>query len=155
MAKQKTPPSRQRYEEANPSLTVRVPAAVKTRVGELARAQGLSVSEWVQAAAAGHEADPVEAYRRGRGEGYAEGERAGQAEGRRAGIAVGAQAGLRVGILLDCLAREGGRSYHAPTVAKSLLADVEQVQIALAAATEFGKEVEFRRYLNRLAKPGR
>ena len=69
-------PSRQRYEAEHPSLTVRVPAEVKARIAEAAKAEGLSVSEWVQAMAAGHAADATAAYRRGLDAGREQGETA-------------------------------------------------------------------------------
>ena len=64
-AKRQKAPSRQRYEAEHPSLTVRVPAEVKAKITEAAKAEGLSVSEWVQAMAAGHAPDATAAYRRG------------------------------------------------------------------------------------------
>ena len=155
MAKRKVPPARLRYEAAHPSLTVRVPAAVKARIGELAKAEGLSVSEWVQAVAAEHQTDPAEAYRRGHDEGYAKGREAGRAEGFVQGRRMGADAGIRAGILLDCLAREDGRQYLAATVAKNLAADDDRLATALAAAGRFGKEAELRRYVARLTRTGR
>lgn len=150
MPKRKAPPSRQRYEQGHPSLTVRLPAAVKERVAELARAQGLSVSEWVQAAAAEHEADPADAYRRGRDDGYADGHKAGAAEGRRAGLAVGARAGARTGILLDVLARKDGREFDVTAVAHKLAADEEGLQIAAAVARQYGEEASLSRFMARL-----
>lgn len=150
MPKRKTPPSRQRYEAAHPSLTVRVPAAVKARVGALARAQELSVSEWVQAAAAEHEWDPADAYRRGRDEGYADGHKAGAAEGRRAGLMVGARAGARAGILLDVLVRKDGREFDVAALADKLAADDEGPQIATAVARQYGEEASLRRFMARL-----
>lgn len=59
------PPARLRYEAEHPSLTVRVRAEVKAKVLGAAQAEGLSVSEWVQAMAAGHAAKAADAYRRG------------------------------------------------------------------------------------------
>jgi hypothetical protein len=70
------PPSRTRYETEHPSLTVRVPAEVKAQVLAAARAEDLSVSEWVQAMAAGHAADAGRAYARGLAEGRAQGRKA-------------------------------------------------------------------------------
>lgn len=155
MAKRTVAPSRRRYEAAHPSLTVRVPTAVKARVAELAKAEGLSVSEWVQAVAAGHEADPAEAYRRGHDEGFAKGREGGMAEGLVQGRRMGADADIRAGILLDCLAREGGRQYHAAIVAKNLTADDDRLATAFAAAGRFGKEADLRRYVARLTRTGR
>ena len=67
------PPSRTRYESEHPSLTVRIPAEVKTQVLAAARAEDLSVSEWVQAMAAGHAADAGRAYERGLSQGREQG----------------------------------------------------------------------------------
>ena len=64
MAKRKAP-SRARYEAEHPSLTVRVPVEVEAQVQAAAQAQGLSVSEWVQALAAGHTAKLSQAYHNG------------------------------------------------------------------------------------------
>ena len=70
------PPSRLRYEAEHPSLTVRVPAEVKVSVLTAAAAEGLSVSEWVQAMATGHARDAAKAYERGLAEGRIQGRKA-------------------------------------------------------------------------------
>jgi hypothetical protein len=70
------PPSRIRYETEHPSITVRIPAEVKAQVLAAAQAEDLSVSEWVQAMAAGHAADAGRAYERGLAEGQAQGRKA-------------------------------------------------------------------------------
>ena len=70
------PPSRIRYETEHPSITVRIPAEVKAQVLAAAKAEDLSVSEWVQAMAAGHAADAGRAYDRGLAAGRAQGRKA-------------------------------------------------------------------------------
>ena len=108
------PPSRLRYEAEHPSLTVRIPAEVKAAVLVAAQAEDLSVSEWVQAMAAGHAAKAADAYRRGR----AEGEQA-------AGIA-----GFRAGLLTSAFAADHGRHYAPETVAQRLLGQPGHAAIA-------------------------
>ncbi len=108
------PPSRLRYEVEHPSLTVRIPADVKAKVLAAAQAEDLSVSEWVQAMAAGHAAKAADAYQRGR----AEGEQ------------VGGSAGFRAGLLASTFAAEHGQHYASETVAQRLLGQPGQAAIA-------------------------
>lgn len=121
MSNRKVPPSRRRYEEAHPSLTVRVPAEVKVKVQACARAEGLSVSEWVQAQAAGHNADAAETYRRGLEEGERSGEARGYAKGLREGGRQGRIAGYRAGILAYGLNLKSGRAFNIATIARHVL----------------------------------
>ena len=124
------PPSRVRYEAEHPSLTVRVPAEVKAKVLAAAKAEGLSVSEWVQAMAAGHAAKAAEAYRRGQEAGRRQGEAEGYERGRAAGQELGGSAGFRAGVLTALFAAEQGRSYSAPTIAARLAEQPDQLAIA-------------------------
>lgn len=115
MTRRKVPPSRMRYEASHPSLTVRLPAEVKVKVQEAARAEGLSVSEWVQATAAGHTAEIAGAYRRGQEEGERAGEVRGYARGLDAGRRAGELAGYRAGLLAYGLALERGGAFASPS----------------------------------------
>ena len=80
-------PSRIRYEAEHPSLTVRIPGEVKAKIMATAQAEGLSVSEWVQAVAAGHATDAADAYARA--------------------LAVGRLQGLTAQAIMDAAAAEG------------------------------------------------
>ena len=124
------PPSRLRYEKEHPSLTVRVPAAVKAAELAAAQAEDPSVSEWVQAMAAGHAAKAADAYRRGQEVGKTEGEAAGYQRGRAEGEQVAGKAGFRAGVLASSFAAEDGRSYDPATLARRLLEDPDQRTIA-------------------------
>ena len=115
------PPSRLRYEAEHPSLTVRVPAEVKSAVLAAAQAEDLSVSEWVAAMAAGHAAKAADAYRRGQDAGRQEGDAAGYQRGRAEGEQVADLAGFRAGLLASVFAADHGRHYDASTVAQRLL----------------------------------
>lgn len=116
-------PSRVRYEAAHPSLTVRVPAEVKAQVQAAAAAEGLSVSEWVQAMAASHTPDVTAAYEKGRAAGHKEGDAAGYPRGRAEGEAAAGVAGFRAGLLTSCFAADHDRAYDAATVAQRVIAD--------------------------------
>jgi len=65
MIKHSKPPARQRYEAAHPTLTVWIPADVKTAIVLAAHAEGLSIGEWLQAQVAAHVTDVATAYQRG------------------------------------------------------------------------------------------
>lgn len=119
-------PSRVRYETAHPSLTVRVPAAVKAQVQAAAAAEGLSVSEWVQAMAASHTPDVTAAYEQGRAAGRTEGEAAGYQRGRTEGEQVGGLAGFRAGLLASLFAAAHDRGYDATTIAQRVVENSEQ-----------------------------
>ena len=129
MARRK-PPSRLRYEAEHPSLTVRIPAEVKAKVLTAADAEGLSVSEWVQAMASGHAAEAADAYRRGQDVGRQESDAAGYQRGRAEGEQVAGQAGFRAGLLAHAFAAEHGRSYNAATIAQRLAEHADQRAIA-------------------------
>jgi flagellar biosynthesis/type III secretory pathway protein FliH len=120
------PPSRRRYEAAHPSLTVRVPAAVKAQVQAAAAAEGLSVSEWVQAMAAGHTPDVTAAYEKGRAVGQQAGAAAGYQRGRLEGEPITSIAGFRAGLLASLFAADHDRAYDAATVAQRVVADPAQ-----------------------------
>ena len=124
------PPSRLRYEAEHPSLTVRVPAEVKAKVLAAAQAEGLSVSEWVQAMAAGHAAKAADAYRRGEDAGREKGEAEGYQRGRAEGEQLGGIAGFRAGLLTSIFAAEHGRQYNATTIAQRLAEHPDQRAIA-------------------------
>lgn len=119
-------PSRVRYETAHPSLTVRVPAAVKAQVQAAAAAEGLSLSEWVQAMAASHTPDVTAAYEQGRAAGRTEGEAAGYQRGRTEGEQVGGLAGFRSGLLASLFAAAHDRGYDATTIAQRVIEDPVQ-----------------------------
>ncbi len=95
------PPSRLRYEAEHPSLTVRVSMETKTKVLAAAKAQGLSVSEWVQAMAAGQPARAADAYRRGQEDGRKAGEASGYLRGQAEGLAAGRRQGRKAQAILD------------------------------------------------------
>ena len=124
------PPSRLRYEAAHPSLTVRIPAEVKAAVLAAAQAEDLSVSEWVQAVAAGHAAEAADAYRRGVEAGLQEGEATGYQRGRAEGEQLAGAAGFGAGLLASIFAAEHGRHYNATTVAQRLARHPDQRRIA-------------------------
>lgn len=96
MAKRKVPPSRTRYEAAHPTLTVRIPVAVKTTIQQAAAANGLSVSEWLQAQVAGHVTKTAQAYQQG--------------------VQHGQQSGVYAGWLMAMWAQEKGLSFNPPAI---------------------------------------
>ena len=120
------PPSRLRYEAEHPSLTVRVPAEVKAKVLAAAQAEGLSVSEWVQAMAAGHAAKAADAYRRGEDAGREKGEAEGYQRGRAEGEHLGGIAGFRAGLLTSIFAAEHARSYNGAAIVQRLTEHPDQ-----------------------------
>jgi hypothetical protein len=124
------PPSRLRYEAEHPSLTVRIPAEVKAKVLAAAQAEGLSVSEWVQAMAAGHAAKAADAYRRGHDAGREEGDAEGYRRGRAEGEQLGGVAGFRAGLLTSIFAAAHGRSYDPATIARRLAQHPDQRAVA-------------------------
>ena len=124
------PPSRLRYEAEHPSLTVRVPVEVKAAILAAAQAEDLSVSEWVQAMAAGHAAKAADAYRRGQDAGRKEGEGAGYQRGRADGEQVAGFAGFRAGVLASRFAADHGRSYNPATIVQRFLEHPDQRAIA-------------------------
>jgi len=124
------PPSRLRYEAEHPSLTVRIPAEVKVAVVAAAQAEGLSVSDWVQAMSSGHAAKAADAYRRGQDAGRQEGDAAGYQRGRAEGEQVAGLAGFRAGLLASGFAADQGSHYDASTVAQRLVEHPEQRAIA-------------------------
>lgn len=102
MTKRKIPPARQRYEAAHPTLTVRIPAEVRTTLQQAAEAEGLSVSEWLQAQVAGHVSDVAQAYQ--------------------SGIDHGRRAGMYAGLLMALWAQQNGQ-HHDPVRIVRYLAD--------------------------------
>ena len=130
MSKRKISPRRQEYEAEFPTVTGRIPAAVKEKLAEILRAEDLNFSEWVQARVAGSGAQATAAYRRGRTEGQKAGEAAGYQRGRAEGEQVAGQAGFRAGLLASIFADEHNRHYDAVTIARRLLEAPEQRAIA-------------------------
>ena len=117
------PPSRQRYEAAHPTLTARVPAAVKARLQAALAAEGLTFSEWIQAQVAGHVGEVAAAYNAGRAVGTAAGDAAGYRRGYADGAAWAAAVGFRAGLTVATWAHARGRTYHVPTLWDRLRAD--------------------------------
>jgi hypothetical protein len=113
---------------------VRVPAEVKSKITEVANAEGLSVSEWVQAIAAGHAPDAGAAHRRGREEGHAAGRKQGDAEGYKRGMRDGRQAvrwgGFIAGLLEAHFRAERGQGIDAAGLGQHLLDHPDQQAIA-------------------------
>lgn len=130
MPKRKISPRRREYETAFPTITARIPAAVKEKLAEVLRAEDLNFSEWVQAQVAGSGAQATAAYQRGRTEGEKAGEAEGYRRGRAEGEQVGGAAGFRAGLLAHAFANEHGRRYHAATIARYLAEHPEQRAIA-------------------------
>ena len=124
------PPSRLRYEAEHPSLTVRIPAEVKAKVLAAAQAESLSVSEWVQAMAAGHAAKAADAYSRGQEAGREAGDAEGYQRGRAEGEQVAGIAGFRAGLLAHAFAAAHGRHYDPATIARRLSEHPEHRAIA-------------------------
>ncbi len=132
MPKRTIPPSRRRYEAAHPTVTARLPAAVKATLQAHLVADGLTFSEWVQAAVAGYTPDVTAAYERGRQAGHAAGQTAGYARGQADGVRLGRAGGFRAGILASELLHADGRHYDAGTVAGHVLAQPGQRAIVEA-----------------------
>ncbi len=130
MAKRKISARRKEYETAFPTVTARIPAAVKEKLAEVLRAEGLNFSEWVQVRVAGSGAQATAAYQRGKAEGEKAGEAAGYRRGRAEGEQLGGAAGFRAGLLAHAFANEHGRGYHAATIARYLAEHPEQRAIA-------------------------
>ncbi len=126
MPKRKVTPRRQEYEAAFPTVTGRIPAAVKEKLAEVLRAEDLNFSEWVQARVAGSTAQSTAVYRRGQTEGEAAGYQRGRAEGERAG----ADAGFLAGLLVSTFAAEHGRHYRSEAAARRLSEHPEPRAIA-------------------------
>lgn len=126
MPRRKVSPRRQEYEAAFPTVTARLPAAVKEKLAEVLRAEDLNFSEWVQARLAGSAAQSTAVYQRGRREGEATGYQRGRTEGER----VGGDAGFRAGLLASIFAAEHGRRYHSATVAAGLVEHPEHRAVA-------------------------
>lgn len=126
MAKRTIPPSRRRYEAAHPTVTARLPAAVKTALQARLVAEGLTFSEWVQAAVAGYTPDLPAAYDRGHAAGVTAGAATGYERGRADGERVGAAAGFRAGVIADELLRTAGSHYDAASVARLVVAQPGQ-----------------------------
>ena len=124
------PPSRLRYEAEHPSLAVRIPADVKAQVLAAAKAEDLSVSEWVQAMASGHAAKAADAYRRGEAAGRKAGDAEGYQRGRAEGEQVAGIAGFRAGLLASVFAAEHGRHYNSATITQRLAEHPDQRAIA-------------------------
>ena len=136
MPKRSAPPARRRYEAAHPTVTARVPAAVKTTLHARLAADGLTFSEWVQAQVAQATPDLTAAYERGRQAGQAAGETAGYARGQADGVRQGRAAAFRAGILASELLHAEGGHYDAGTVAGHVLAQPGQRAIVEALLPE-------------------
>jgi len=123
-------PQRQAYEAQFPTVTGRIPAAVKEKLAEILHAEDLNFSEWVQARVAGSGAQATAAYRRGRDKGQKDGEAAGYERGRTEGERIAGMAGFRAGLLASIFAAEHGGSYSGATVAQRLAELPEERAIA-------------------------
>src|ERR1700730_4005417 len=86
------PPSRERYQRANPVVSVRVNAEARQRVDELKQKTGLSLGKLLLQGLDQLERDTGAAFENGRKEGLEEGLRRGHAEGRVTGYAEGTKA---------------------------------------------------------------
>lgn len=126
MRKRTVPPARRRYEAAHPTVTARVPAAVKATLHARLAADGLTFSEWVQAQVAEASPDLIAAYEHGRQAGYSAGETAGYQRGLAAGVQQGTVAGFRAGVLAAELVRPAARHYDPGAVADRVLAEPGQ-----------------------------
>ena len=69
-AKKSVPPSRARYEEANPAVTVRISQELREKLGELKEKQGLSVGDVLRIGLEMATPDLNVAHERGTKEGY-------------------------------------------------------------------------------------
>ena len=154
MPNRRKPPSRLRYEAEHPSLTVRVPAEVKARIRAAAEAEGLSVSEWVQAQVGGHVADAAAAYERGRAEGYGAGEQAGYRKGRQAGEEAGRWGGFVAGLLEARFLAAKGKAVDPDALAQHLLQHPERRAVAEAILRARGQGPELARLLRRAGGAG-
>lgn len=123
-------PRRQEYEAAFPTVTGRIPAAVKEKLAEVLRAEDLNFSEWVQARVAGSAPQTTAAYRRGRTAGQKEGQATGYQRGRAEGEDVAGIAGFRAGLLTAAFAADHDRHYPPEAVARRLVEHPEQRAIA-------------------------
>jgi len=152
-AKRKAP-SRVRYEAEHPSLTVRVPAEVKAKIQQAADAEGLSVSEWVQAMAARHTPDVTAAYEKGRAAGRTEGEKAGYQRGRSDGEAAGRSGGLAAGLLEAAFLARQNKHWPVETVAGWLLEHSDWRAAAEAVLKSRGHGDALARLLRSVARSG-
>ena len=119
MPKHSQPPARQRYEADHPTLTVRIPLAVKTAIIQAAEADGLSVSEWLQAQVAGHVTDVATAYQRG--------------------LTSGRRAGWMAGILSAQYVHATGRTYNRDAIRRALAADASLAHCVQEICTAQGQ----------------
>ena len=115
MRKRTVPPARRRYEAAHPTVTARVPAAVKAAIEQAAVVEGLSVSAWIQAQAAGHGTPVNEAYA--------------------AGQALGERGGFLAGWLVAQWQRAAHRQYD-PQQIRRLLQEDPALQASTVATCE-------------------
>ena len=130
MPRRKISARRQEYEAAFPTVTGRIPAAVKEKLAEILRAEDLNFSEWVQARVAGSGAQTTAAYSRGEQAGREQGEVQGYQRGRTEGERAAGAAGFRAGLLASIFAAEHGRRYNAATLAQRLAEHPDQRAIA-------------------------
>jgi flagellar biosynthesis/type III secretory pathway protein FliH len=86
-------PSKDRYAEAHPAITVHFNLETFRRLVALREATGLSINELVRAALDSLEAEVATILERGRREGVAQGTMIGEAAGHKAGYAEGFKAG--------------------------------------------------------------
>ncbi len=73
MAKNRRPPSRVRYEKANPTISARIPVGYKDRLRSMLEKSGLSFSEWLRSVIDENEStlvDVEKSYQRGARHGY-------------------------------------------------------------------------------------
>ncbi len=130
MPRRKISARRQEYEAAFPTVTGRIPAAVKEKLAEILRAEDLNFSEWVQARVAGSGAQTSAAYSRGERAGREQGEVQGYQRGRTEGAQAAGAAGFRAGLLASIFAAEHRRRYDPATIARRLLERPDQRAIA-------------------------
>lgn len=119
MVKYSKPPARQRYETTHPTLTVRIPADVKTAIAQAAQAEGLSIGEWLQAQVAGHVTDVATAYQRG--------------------YTLGSRGGWIAGIISTEWVHATGRSYNRDSIGQKLDADPALAQAVAEICTTQGQ----------------
>ena len=91
-----------------------------------ARAEDISVSEWVRAMAAGHAAKAADAHPRR--------QEAGRGEGEAAGVQAGSGGGVRIGLLIATLLAERGETFAKEWLAAAIAADPDGTAIAAAFA---------------------
>ncbi len=129
MVKHSKPPARQRYETTHPTLTVRIPADVRTAIAQAAQAEGLSIGEWLQAQVAGHVTDVAAAYQRG--------------------YTLGSRGGWMAGILNAEWVHSMRRSYNQDAIRKTLDADSALAHVVGEICTVHGHQAAWDNFCSR------